>query len=344
MSDTPYDPTLRGLIAQTDEDWLDPELVQANMVHFGINYIDQALYGMNFLSGELIGIQAEAKRRKSTMLANVVLNVAYIFSQRNPMHWICIDTLESGMPPKAYRDMLISMTATRILIAEVFGTNRTNWPAWSDINRHPDLQRELGLSKEFLWFCRRSQKQHAAIERAKIMLSRMPITIFGPVPGEGETRNLNKGIARWHALYNGEFKEAEGCEHRLFCSDHVQQYKGWAEDYGKLEAVNNAHSQFVAEHANTVAVEVSQLSVTSMRLERQGMGQAQAKGGAKLEAEVNILFRTRYDKVAAPWRMLISVEETRRRPPPDVYQELDPDSGAFLRPAYPVNQEAAGNG
>lgn len=334
MSNTPYDPTLRGLIALTSEDWKDPDEMQESMVWFGINYVDQALFGMNFISGEIIGIQAEEKRRKSTMLANVTINVA---AQKKGF-WTCIDTLESGMPPKAYRDMLIAIVATRIMIAEIFGTKRTEWPSYHDIKAHPSLGTQLELSKEFLWYARRSEKQQSAIERARLILSDTPITIFGSSPTEGGARNLGASVARWDKLYKGEHPKAEGCLHRLFVADHIQQFSGWESDYTKLEAVVNAHSEFVGTHPGTVVIDVSQLSTTSVRLEQQGFGHAKAKGGAKLGAEVNVLFRTEYDKDGAPHKMVISVAETRRRPPPPVVQELEPNSGAFLRPAYPARR------
>jgi hypothetical protein len=341
MSSLPYDPTLAGLIALTDEDWKNPEEVQAHMVHFGINYVDQALYGLNFFTGDLIGIQSEPKQRKTTLAANIVLNVAWIFSQRTPVYWTCIDTLESGMPPKAYRDMLIAMVATRLLIASVFGKDRKEWPSWRQIASHDFLKQQLGISKEFLWFSSRTPEQFAAIEQAKEILAGMPITIFGTPRDHGNARDLNFSRARWEKLYKGEYPDAAGDEHRFFIWDHVQQYRGFpGDDYRKLEVSNEHHSDFLASHAGAVGVEISQTSVSSVRLAAQGIGRAQAKGGGKMDAEMNVLFQTQYSR-AIPHRVVISVPETRRRPPPDVIQELDPDSGAFLRPAYPVDEDVA---
>jgi len=94
----PYDPRLSALIELTDQEWGDPTENAKNLVYYGLNYVDQALFGIDMVRGELIGIQAEAKMRKSTLLANIVLNVA-----ASKRFWLCIDTLESGMPPSAYR-------------------------------------------------------------------------------------------------------------------------------------------------------------------------------------------------------------------------------------------------
>jgi hypothetical protein len=181
--------------------------------------------------------------------------------------------------------------------------------------------------------------QHESIEQAKIVLSALPITIFGPFRDEGDARNLKAQAKRWHSLYQGEHPEAKGFPHRLFADDHIQQHKGFNSDYQKLEAVVNEHSLFITTHPGTVVIDVSQLSTTSIRLERQGMGPAQAKGGGKLGAEINVLFRTTYDKDATPHLIGIAVEETRRRPPVPVVQEIEPNSGAFLRPAYPAKEK-----
>jgi len=325
-----YDPTLAGLIARADGDWGNPDDNVEGLVFYGIKHVDHALFGIDFRNGELIGIQATEKQRKSTMLANVVYNVA-----SHNRFWICVDTLESGVPPMAYRDILISMAATRRLIARAYTGNRATWPDVHTIFAHPDLQSELCICKEFLWYSRRSAKQLHAIEWAKSHLSEMPIVIFGPRQEEGAAKNIAVTIDRWNRLYNGEYPTAKGKFVRLFCSDHVQQYEGWpGEDYRKLETVTDHFANFVTSHPGSVVIAVSQVSVTSARLARQGLGKARAKGGAKLGAEVNVLFETSYDKDSSPYQMAIEVPETRRRPPPKVIQEIDPSSGAFLRPAY----------
>ena len=329
MSDIPYDPTLGGLIEKTDEEWGDPAQNTENLVYYGINYIDQALYGIDIVRGEMIGIQAEAKNRKSTMLANVVLNVA-----ATKRFWICIDTLESGMPPSAYRDVLIAITATRLLISEVFGPDRREWPGYKEIMMHPDLSRQLHISKEFLWYRKRTEEQQRAIDAAKIYLSGLPIVIFGPSANQGNARSLGDSITRWQLLRDGKFPEAMGCKTQIFCSDHIQQIDGFGDsDYQRMESVIGTYSSFITRNPGTVVIAVSQLGVSSVRLERQGIARGMAKGGNKLEAESNVLFRTKYDSDNSKDKMEISTDATRRSPPPPVDQQLCPWSGAFLRPA-----------
>lgn len=328
----PYDPTLRGLISETEKDWGNPADNVAGLVFYGIPPVDKALFGIDFRAGELIGIQAQEKRRKSTMLANIAYNIAAI-----KRFWVCIDTLESGMPPMAYRDVLVAMLTTRELISTVHGKDRMQWPNVEAIFSGPSLHDELGISKEFLWYAKRSEKQHRAIEAAKIRLSDIPIMLFGPRTEQGSAKNLGAAMDRWSRLYNGDYPGSEGLFARLFCSDHIQQYEGWpGDDYRRLETVTDHFAKFVTSHPGSVVIAVSQVSVTSVRFARQKMGKAQAKGGAKLGAEVNVLFQTDYDKDSSPHQMSIEVVETRRRPPPRVIQEIDPSSGAFLKPAYPA--------
>lgn len=328
-SNIPYDPRISALVARTDEEWGSPEDNARNLVFYGLNYVDQQLYGIDVIRGELIGIQAEAKHRKSTMLANVVLNIA---AARR--FWVCIDTLESGMPPSAYRDVLISIVATRLLIADIFGDARKAWPPYHDMTMHPTLARQLHISKEFLWYRSRTPEQKNAIERAKAILSSLPIMIFGPSPNQGNARDLARSSVRWDFLYNGTHPSAENCSARIFCVDHIQQMDGFGDsDYQRMESVVSAYSSFITTHPGSVVFAVSQLGVSSVRLEKQSIARAMAKGGNKLEAEANVLFRTKYDGAASPHQVIISTDATRRSPPPPIIQELEPYSGAFLRPA-----------
>lgn len=327
----PYDPRLSALIDHTDSEWGDPSENARHLIYYGINYIDQALYGIDFIRGEIIGIQAEAKQRKSTLLANIVLSVASQLPQ-----WICVDTLESGMPPSAYRDVLIAIKATRMLVANVFGTDRKEWPTYADLAVHAELGKELRISKEFLWYGRRTESQYLAIETAKRLLSEHRIMLFGPAPTQGNARSLPESLERWDLLYHGKYPGLAHLAVKMFAVDHVQQLSGFGgSDYARLESAVHAYSDFVTTHPGSVVFVVSQLGVGSVRLEKQGIARAQAKGGAVLEAEVNVLFRTLYDSDGAPHIIRIQTDATRKRPPPMVAQEIEPNSGSFLKPASP---------
>lgn len=328
---TKYDPTLAALLANAEQDWGAPRENRQDLVHYGLPPIDDALYGMDFKAGELIGIQAPEKRRKSTLLANIVYNVA---GQKR--FWTCIDTLESGMSPMAYRDALLAMVATRILIASVYGPARETWPEVGQIFDNERLKGQLRISKEFIWYADRTPAQATAINTAKSTLSDAMIMLFGPHSGEGDAKDLASTVDRWDRLYHGTHPATPGKFVRLFAVDHIQQYAGWpGEDYRKLEIVTDTMAGFVTQHPGAVVILVSQVSLGSRRDAAQGLGSYQAKGGAKLSAEVNVLFQSDYKKDVSPRAMTIEVAETRREPPPRVIQEIDPASGAFLRPAYP---------
>lgn len=331
-----FSPILADLIAQAEAEWGDPEEKRANMLYYGINYVDDALFGIDQIRGEVIGIQAREKRRKSTMLYNVLYNVALQLAKDN--RWVCIDTLESGAPPQAVRDIFIAMAATRKLISDVFGTKRKEWPKYDEMMQHPELAPRLRLSKEFLLYSKRTKEQFEAIEWAKNILSALPILIFGASPHQGDASKLGGAVQRWHDLYLGQHPKAKGKEVRVFARDHLQQIAGYRSDYDRLEAVVSTDANFVSTHPKSVVFAVSQVSMTSVRFERQGLGEVGAKGGPKLGAECNVLFRTKYDKNDSPHQMRIEVQETRRRPPPPVIQELEPNSGAFLRPAFPAGK------
>jgi len=333
QSATPYDPSLRALVGQTDVDWGDPDKNLKGLIKYQIGpEFDRAMWGVNTIDGELIGIQGPEKQRKSSYLCNLIK----IFAQQLSA-WICIDTLESGMPPKAYRDMLIAMIATQIMIGRIFGLDRSKWPPVSSIKDHPQLKSELRLSRKFLRFGRRTEFQQAAIDEAKIAASCLPVSIFGPSAREGQARNLELSMERWDKLYRGEYETIKEAKHVVFCTDHIQQYSGYAgDDYHGIEAVVAMLSDFVVTHPGSVVIAVSQVSLGSVRAASSGTGEMVAKGGAKLAAEVNTLFQTKYAENSD--YLILETPRSRDEKPPVMIQEIEQHSGAFLAPARPAHE------
>lgn len=334
----PYNPSLKSLIDEADEDWGSGTKNLENIIYYGINYVDQCFYGIDLSRGELIGIQGPEKHRKSTLLANIAYSVAYQFIKKFG-YWITIDTLESGMPPKAYRDVLLAIAATRILISSFYGQDRNSWPAVKEIRFHPQIKNQLTISKDYLWYSRAkwTPEQTQAILKAKELLMEFPISIFGPANNEGNARNLKETLERWDKLYNGTFPGSEGRYHRVFACDNLQLYYGFGSNkFDQLEEVVAAHAYFLVTHPGSVVIDVSQLGKTSQTNARLGFSEPYAKGGGALAAEATVLFESEYDKDNSPYSMRIKVPRTRKKPPPEIIQEFDMESGAFLRPAYPV--------
>src|SRR5512143_3184841 len=115
MTDRLYDPqrqTIRTLIKQCEQDWGDPVANRTMLLPTGLTPLDKAVYGLDTINGEVVLIQGPEKQRKSTLVANIIVN--YMMSAKpaeKPL--TVIDTLESGMLPRRYRDFLISMVATQ---------------------------------------------------------------------------------------------------------------------------------------------------------------------------------------------------------------------------------------
>jgi hypothetical protein len=334
-----YIPKLSALIKRTDDDWggLDGSNLD-NIIWYNINILDQCFYGIDLARGEMIGIQGPEKYRKSTLLANIIYSIAYQFIQKFG-YWIAIDTLESGMPPVAYRDVLIAMGASRLLIANQYGSDRNTWPDIREIRQNPYLKNQLKINKDFLWYEQKNWtvEQRQVIEKSKGILSRFPVTIFGPADSEGNSRNLEETIKRWELLYEGKYPGAEGCSHRVFCCDNLQLYYGFGSaKFDQLEVAVAAHANFLVTHPGSVVIDISQLGKTSWVNSKLAGTEAYAKGGGALAAEVTVLMETEYDDKNSPDIMRIKVPRTRKKPPPEIIQEMDRESGAFLRPAYPV--------
>ena len=330
MTSQQYNPTIKSVVEESRKHRGNPEENVKNLIYYKMGEeFDKAMWGVDIIRGELIVIQADKKQRKSTLLANWVLPFA---SQlKNKDLWLCVDTLESGMPPETYGDVLTCIAGTRLMVAETFGThNRTEWPNATEII--DKLGQELRLSQKFLRFGKRTETQQKYIELGEKLVSPLPITIFGPSLRQGEARDLNKSMKRWDLLYKGEYPDALGHEHRIFCTDHVQQYSGFAgSDYNSLEVVTSTLSDFMVTHPGSVVIALSQVSLGSKRAYDSGAsGEMVAKGGNKLAAEAVTVFQTKYEKDTHPNYIIIETPNSRNESPPTVKQEIDRFSGSFL--------------
>lgn len=338
-----YDPRISTLVDSAESDWGSAERNRENMLRYRVGKeFDNALWGIPVgYESEIITIQGPIKNRKSTFLGNLVINFAFQMAQRpeEEQYWICIDSLESGMSPKSYRDMLISMIATRLIVAEHYGADRNSWPEAQQILMQDNLKPNLSLSRKFLRFGSKTETQLKYIEIAKTELKKLPISLFGPSRREGHARDLELSIDRWTQLYEGTFANLDGKKHRIFAIDHVQQYNGGAgSDYSNLERVTSGISDFAAMNIGSIMFPLSQVSLTSIRDAGSGNGKLRAKGGEKLAAESNLVIDVEYNREENPLIMKISANEGRDEIPPVMLQEIQPTSGVALRYAYPAVQ------
>lgn len=342
LTTTKYDPTLAGLIERTKVDWANPEDAKRWLISYKIGpEFDNAMWGVDLsaTAGELITIQAPKKMRKTTFLANLILNFV---PQLIPFeYWFACYTLESGMQPTAYRDVLIAMEATKMMIGKVYGTtNRAKWPEVRTILAQKDLMDEdkvtqLRLTKKYMRYGKKTTFQHQAIQAALEKMKTYNLSIFGPVKGEGQSRDLDKLIRGWEMLYEGKYPGLEGKKHRLFSLDHINQLSGFnGESYRLLQTAVPRISDFVVSHPGSTAFVLSQVSLTSRRNAGED-DEMTAAGGMKLAEESTTVFQTAYDRDKNPFTMDIQTVDARYEPAPIMVAELEPNSGVFLRPATP---------
>lgn len=338
-----YDPRLSQLMAQAETDWGDPQQNLKQIIRYNMgDEFDRAMWGVDLIDGELITIQAPKKARKSTFLANLVISFAAQLKERGL--WLAIDTLESGMTPRAYRDVLTAIVATRLLISDAVGSaDRSRWPSASSLENHPRMaeQAPLRITRKFLRFGMRTYDQNRAIKEAMKYVAGLPITIFGSSQKEGEARDIKKGMERWSDLYHGDHGRLSDMPHRIFCVDNVQQYREFAgNSYYGLEIITNDLSNFLTSHPGSVVIAVSQVSLGSVRLNQQSSGESEmeVRGGSRLAEESVTVFQTRYDK-KNPSQLIIETPFSRYEPPPTMIQEIEPYSGTFLSPAKPLIKE-----
>jgi hypothetical protein len=329
-------PGIRALVAETDQDWGDPEAYQKQLIQYRIGpEFDGAMWGINVEKDtELITIQAPAKQRKSTLLANLLLNFGPQMHEKKI--WMCLHTLESGMNRKDYRDVMLGMITTRLMVSKVYGGDRSKWPQAQDILAQKDLKTEEGhsllrITRKFLRAGKRNSFQQECINEAKKLAPQLlPLSIFGPGRAEGSSRDLNAVLAAWELLYEGKFPGMEGCLHRIFALDHIQQLKGFTSSFQLLQEAVPRLSDFVVSHPGAAGIILSQVSLTSRRSAESGNGEMDAAGGTKLAEESNTVMQTAYDEEKDPLHLYISTPYSRYEPPPTMRQDVEPFSGVAL--------------
>lgn len=316
-----YDPTLGSLLAQCNDDWGDPAKNRQNLLPYGIPLLDKALYGID-PEGELVVIQGDRKGRKTTLAANIVVSLC-----TNPKITsrpvINIDTLESGMRPKKYRDFLISIVASRWLM-EQGHKPQGRCPVCDN-----DPCYELVIQPKFLKYNTRSAEQLAAIEYALDTMQWWPVLIHGAGINQGNTRNLEDAAIGTRKLKSRWQRLVEEYGMKINLIDHVQQYSfsdGTTSDYEKqlrsVAAVADFSSRF-----NTAFLALSQVSMSSLREARDNGGKLTAAGGAKAAQEANTVISTHYKQNSG--YIKIAVEESRDAGSFSIWQPIDDTSGAF---------------
>lgn len=339
-----YDPTFKGLIERTKTDWGDPFEAQKWLLSYKIGEtFDAAMWGVDLSQGELITIQAPKKNRKTTLLANLILNLVPQLISFD--RWFAAYTLESGMQPTAYRDVLIAMAATKIMVGKLYGSDRAKWPDTPTILAQKELHDENGhtqlrLTKKYMRYGLKTPFQQEAINTAMRHMEKYPLTIFGPARGEGSSRDLEKLVRGWELLFEGKYPGLEGKKHSLFSLDHINQLSGFSGDsYRLLQTAVPIISDFVVTHPGATAIVLSQVSLTSKRDSDSNDTDMVAAGGMKLAEESTTVLQTKYDRDKDPYNIILQTVDARYEPAPAMTCPIEPNSGVFLRPASPVGRK-----
>lgn len=293
MSNKKYTGRIQELNKQCEADWGNPEENVKHLVPLGLGVIDAAIWGLNMIDGDLILIIGEEKNRKSTLLYNILINIMMNkLPETKPK--VCFDTLEPGVPPKRVRDLLLCNVATRLLLE--IGHKQAGACSICGGSKC----KQIGLSPEVLRFRKLTDEQNAVISAARMETNKWPLRIYGPAEEEGQTKNIQKANQRWRELVD------EGCQ--IIMSDHLQQYDIPGNEYERQAQALGFINVLVAE-MKIAFLAVSQVSLTSIREAKQGIGVLDATGGRKAAQDCNIEFTVHYH----PSIQSIEVEITRTR-------------------------------
>ena len=330
MTFSPDQQSIQTLLGQCISDWGTPEGNRELLLPYGIKPLDKALYGMDTISGEMILIQGPEKQRKSTLVANIVVN--YMMGPKPVVKpFTVIDTLESGMTPGRYRDTLISIVASRLLFAQGH-RYKEGCPICGEASC-----RTFGISPEFLRYNTRNKMQEDVIQGAIAEMQNWPLHIYGASAEEGDTRNLLTSVigtdqlmSRWQYLI-----EEKGM--KVVVTDHLQQYSFQNEhlsDYEKQLRTVAAKSDVVAKY-KLVNLEISQVSLTSQKDAAAGLGKMTATGGRKAASEATSTITVNYE--GGSGSVTITLEDSRRYKPFSMTQTLEDVSGCFYGEAVVIN-------
>ena len=330
-----HDPSIAALVKVAPLQWGSPDKNSAGLIPYGIGLIDRVTYGIDFNVGGLMIVQGAEKERKTTFLANVIANIC--MSGKYPDGWrIAVDLAESGLPPRKYRDILIGMVATKILIyRHWFGTIHELRDLLSMNLATLDMStadivfpvREMIVDHKFLRYRSRTAEQKEAIEQSMGIVASWPLDIFGPAKSEGYTRKLDLARARWnYCIERGA---------RMLVYDHVQQFEVVGKgDYDTLLEVTPIIAGAVVETPGLVFFAISQTSMGSRKDAMLGIGKRYARGGTKLAEEANNVFDITYDG-ANEYQVIVRLLESRDSRPIDVKQGIESASGLFVGEATP---------
>lgn len=344
MTDSIYDPRIRTLLKNTEEEWGDPEINRTLLVPYGIKQFDNTLYGIDIINGELLLVMGQHKQRKTTFAINIVINyMTAPHLKEKPI--TIVDTLESGMPPSRYRDTMIANLASRWLMQQ------EHIPHGFCPKCANQECKMLQIHPGFLRYMPRKKDQRDAIEYAMDTMKTWPLYLFGAGPYKGDSRNLLVSVQggmrhpstdSWHYGWADDSVKKIAARMsrweylvkymgaKIFISDHVQQFSfaGEPTDYEKQLRAVGAVSDVVAKW-QIAALLLSQVSLTSVRESRDG-GKLGARGGNRAAEEANVIFSTRYSSDPEKrGRMLITIEDSRKSDTFSIVQPLEDTSGAF---------------
>lgn len=324
-----YDPSIGRFAREAKDRWGNPAENRLSIVRYGVPFLDNHLYGIDIVSGELLLILGEEKNRKTTFTVNTWVNIMTAELPKDKPR-IVIDTLESGLPPEIYSDQIVANLASRYLMQNrhVPPTHSLACPA---CNGKPC--KELTLNPKFLRFMNRTPQQSVAIDRALEEVQSWPLDIWGANLNEGDTRNLYATLknmdqsSRW--VWAAEELGAD-----IFATDHVQQYRfadGVVSDYEKLVRAVLMMGNFVAAYRKVVFM-VSQISMTTIREAKSG-GKVKSAGGKKPHEEANAIIKASYEQASG--QLGIHLEDSRSSSSASsTFIPIDDVSGAYAPNEY----------
>lgn len=297
------EPTDISALVEENEQRLNAAPVDGLMT--GVWLIDDMLRGI--AAGELVGWVAPYKSRKTSVMANVIINTA--------RHQKQVDVYSFDESRERFYNRMQAC-----LMAEYMWQNGL-WEAHDD-NHNPlnvvDAKMIMRAGNRWLKWDKRLQAARL-YARDQLLSMKGYLRLYDRRVCNGTLMSI-RGLSRLNAAKNGQLD--------LVVVDHIQRLGDWSKTYEQVE-FGSAGLHDLAGELNAVVWALSQQNEEAIKAGNNGNWSPQTKGGGGLASNADTVFVSSYRQgtVTDADKLRIELKLAREAPTQFGYVEIHPSSG-----------------